>query len=82
MTLTLEQHAEVERYDAWAKKISRLSNVIARSQAAFLRRGKVRAAMRSSSTKYPGHLEQLTAFPTAVFNPQLGEWQLALPETR
>lgn len=33
----------------------------------------------SSSTRLPGPLVRLTAFPTAVFDRQLDEWQLMLP---
>jgi len=31
------------------------------------------------STNWRGRLERLSAFPTAVYNRQLGAWQLRLP---
>lgn len=79
MALTDQQYAEVERYNAWAKKLNASHQVARRTQEAFGRRGRVIAAMRRSSTSSRGLLEQLTAFPTAVFNLQLGAWQLHLP---
>lgn len=79
IALTDEEYAEVERYNAWAKKLSGRANVAARTRTAFRRRGRILSILLNSSTRSLGPLEQLTAFPTAVFNPQLGAWQLALP---
>jgi len=80
--ITQEQYDEIARYHAWAKKMDETRNVAARTAAAFKRRGRVIRALGSLSISSHGPLEQLTAFPTAVFNPQLGEWQLSLPERR
>lgn len=79
MEITDEQYAEVERYHAWAKKLAERDRVAAATRRAFARKGRVLASLLSSSTNSLGPLEQLTAFPTAVFNPQLGAWQLSLP---
>lgn len=68
-------------------------DVIVRRHEEFMDRGKAETRRRSywlstrrkhplasSSTSLPGRLVRLTAFPTAVFDPQLGGWQLSLPE--
>lgn len=79
MALTSEQHEEIARYHEWATKADKTHNIPGRSAAAFRRRARVTRATESSSTSSHGRLAQLTAFPTAVFDPRLGAWQLALP---